>query len=127
MKIYTIHEVDKILEEIVVGAGDSFFYERPDGRLSCLYTVNGSPSCIVGHLLHHLGYTVPENSSHNSRRFMALPPEVWEEAGFGFDGSAALHIDLVQRFQDCGEPWSGALIRSRLNHSRLLAPMEVAE
>lgn len=100
-----------MLGEIVAAAPLNYVYQvvpTPRGELAgCVYVHEGQPSCLIGHLLHNLGVTVPPGDQdlpidvlHDSRQYLR---------GL-FTLPAVAYLAAVQRNQDAGVSWSHCLV-----------------
>lgn len=116
-------EVAALLDEIVAEYPPGHCYVRPgigsQDKLSCVYTFEGQPSCLIGILLKRLGYTIPEASELNVIPINGVC-DVDEEVAALFDGVATVRfLRTVQSLQDGGLPWVNALNRAKLDRPDL--------
>jgi hypothetical protein len=76
-------------------------YRAPDDRESCVYAYDGQPSCLVGHVLHRVGFS------------LALLEYLGEDSIDGCavvaDETARKILGSAQGEQDGGLPWATAL------------------
>lgn len=83
---------------------------KPDAISSCMYVMNGQPSCLVGQVLFRTGTSLErlmeedrantdgygDGADHLARRL-------------GWDDDAAAYLLALQRLQDGGATWGEAL------------------
>lgn len=98
-----VAEVRALLLEIVAEFPDGHYYEPVvwRGDPMCVYSVDGRPSCLIGHLFHRLGVAVPE--WHQSARVARVVPGY---AGGMFTSDAVVYMSHVQQLQDARMPWA---------------------
>lgn len=117
MSLLTLLQADKLMREVVAGAGPEFCYTAPKGIGVCQYVNEGKPDCVVGRILHRHGVplttlslwegaTASEMGQRTNRR--GLPPLMTEEA-------AQLLEDLQDR-QDARRPWGEAMEHALTAH-----------
>jgi hypothetical protein len=88
------------------------------GNKFCAYfTPLGEPSCIVGHILHHLGVVMDSRSMENFTGIMVLIEQGFVVA----DHQTKLFLTELQNLQDVGTPWGKALERAKA-HTEALTP-----
>lgn len=110
------------LREVVRGHEDAL-YVRPGPR--CVYAFEGKPSCLVGCVLHHLGWTLDRLSRLDEESFsgagaipMYYPDDIEEDAASVF--SAA------QTIQDCDGTWGDALASAEIRYKSVMSRTAVA-
>jgi hypothetical protein len=90
----------RLLRE-VVAERPNYRYRAPDDRESCVYAYDGQPSCLVGHVLHRVGFS------------LALLEYLGEDSIDGCavvaDETARKILGSAQGEQDGGLPWATAL------------------
>lgn len=70
----------------------------------CRYVDQGQPSCLIGHVLHHLGVSIEELEAFDMQEDTAAKDiDVWE------DNKTEKLASLVQLEQDLGRTWEEAL------------------
>lgn len=101
-----VDEVRALLREIVAEFPDGHFYEGAEwrGLQTCVYSIEGAPSCLIGHLFHRLNVVVPE--WHQNARVARVVPGY---ASGVFTGDAVLYMTNVQQSQDARLPWAECL------------------
>lgn len=102
----TLAQVRDMLREIVAGFPDGYAYEQVPWQdtTACVYTVDGEPSCLIGHLFHRLNIVVPE--WHQPMPVHIVVPRV---AAGVFTDDALTYLYYVQQAQDAVMPWVDAL------------------
>jgi hypothetical protein len=115
------HDAIRLLREVVAGRED-YVYERVladidnDGHPapSCLYYVDGKPSCVVGHVMNRWDpdFRPPEGSSP---RLMAMFP------GDPVSALAAEVFAAAQEKQDEGCTWGTALAAAEQRYADIVA------
>lgn len=114
-KLITLDEVNELLADIVSQVPEDYVYINPEGRsaasgpIGCEYASrDGSPSCLVGHVLHRLGLPVYHSETQ--------PGQGWAVTwGFEhpheehFTPEAVSRLARVQSRQDQGTPWREAI------------------
>lgn len=93
----------------IVAKNPDFVYQRADEiDTSCVYFVDGSPSCLIGHVLSDLNFTSDEVGEHEAalRRLLSL----------GFSRRVAFAALIAQSLQDSGAPWKTALVAYEAVH-----------
>ena len=116
---YTNRQVAEAIERIVLKFGEDYVYpdsERVDG--DCRYaSADGSPSCLVGHVIHELS---PEWFEELRRAEATSAPRIGSSSGSfavpdipGIAGTisrrATAALTVAQSLQDCGRAWGWAL------------------
>lgn len=98
-----VDQVRALLLDIVAEFPDGHHYEPVPwrGDKMCVYSVDGRPSCLIGHLFHRLGVVVPE--WHQSARVARIVPGY---AGGMFTSDAVIYMSNVQQSQDAHMPWA---------------------
>lgn len=101
---------------------EGYIYTNPDGEVAgdldsphgigCSYfdDEDGSPSCLVGHILHAAGVTaqhIPCGYSGSGSR--TLVEELGEREGLMVDADASFFMSTIQNLQDSGVPWDDAI------------------
>lgn len=105
---YTDQQVTEALHAAVMLKGADYVYRQPS-ELGCVYAdEDGSPSCLVGHVIHALN---PEGF----KRFLAMPSlnTYWFGAlsdvhDFGFSEKQTEALGYAQDAQDGMETWGSA-------------------
>lgn len=96
--------VTPIIRELVEEFGADYIYKEDQlGTIErqCSYQENGSPSCIVGHVLHRAGVAYNPRWENNAAR-----------AVLGNDGASwevGRSLQVAQAHQDTGHTWGEAL------------------
>lgn len=105
----TMDVVLPVTEEIV-GEQPRFVY--PSGDLGiCTYVRNGEPDCIVGRVLHRLGWTVEELESYDGDGLGTTITHLMDHEVLEVEVEPAVYrfLDRLQSEQDCKTPWGKAL------------------
>lgn len=88
----------------IVGKSPEYVYEPVGEWHKCLYANQGQPSCLIGHALHHLGFSIEELEAFDMQEGpFAFDIGVWE------DDKTEKLASLVQLEQDKRMPWGEAL------------------
>lgn len=110
-----------LLKRAVLEKGADYVYRDPndkDARPECSYfEPDGSPSCIVGHVIHYKGVELDDVAPLNTG--LAVDVLVSDGIIAGDEYSMDLLTD-VQGFQDHGMPWGEAVRRSIEDIERLM-------
>lgn len=89
--------------------------EESTNEGACKYVINGTPSCIVGYVLHHAG--IPVETMEEFDQLSSLAGAVMSRLEYRgllkLEGSAYALLSQLQAFQDDGKPWGLALERAR--------------
>lgn len=73
---------------------------------NCLYVVDNAPSCIVGHVLHRMGFPLAELEEYNDDRVCIISPILID---MGINPHTINVLDEAQCLQDEGKTWGEAL------------------
>lgn len=121
---FTYEDVMEAARKVVAEKGGEYLYR--ESRVRCKYAEpDGSPSCLVGHVIEKLDPQVferlagREEMHGNSEAAGALVQLGWLEPDFWTDEAEAA-MDRIQYAQDCGEPW-GAAVERGLTLGKLVA------
>lgn len=108
---FSLEQVLQAAREVVEEKGEDYVYEYPD----CKYAVNGTPACIVGHVVNRLDPAVfeflatkEETESTGSEIVTSLTSRGWLDRNF-WSHDAQVAMSVAQSCQDVGETWSAAL------------------
>jgi hypothetical protein len=102
---------------------EGYVYTNPDGEvavglsligggISCSYfdDKDGSPSCLVGYILHAAGITAQHiPAGHSGSGSHTLVEELEECEGLMVDTDASSFMRTIQNLQDSGVPWDDAI------------------
>lgn len=72
-----------LLERAVAEKGADYVYERDEVGRCAYFNQDGSPSCLVGHILHYKGVTIDDLKDSRA----------WREDGMNANASVAALID----------------------------------
>lgn len=109
---YTNAEINAALKKALEAKGEDYVYPQADGN--CVYSLEGEPSCIVGHVLHTLD---PEMF----KRVAEFERDYDQNRGDTSFGAMVLGMDLpfeaeqrralqgVQAYQDAGHTWGNSV------------------
>lgn len=87
---------------MVIGGKENYNYRLNDGK--CAYfNGDGSPSCVVGHVLAKVGLSINPMNSGNTARFHLL-----NLAKENFTPKAIRLLRIAQKNQDTGSTWGQA-------------------
>lgn len=105
------------LEAVVAGHEDEVYQEPNDDKL-CVYAYNGSPSCVVGCALAHLGIDTETIAALDSANRLGGPILASSLCDTGplaghIDADASAVLGAAQHTQDDGETWGYALNEAR--------------
>lgn len=107
MKVDTIitYEMAKdLLQRAVEERGEDYVYPRASSPGGCVYFEDdGTPSCIVGHVLAYLGYTKDDIEDFNDQSVGAVS----DAAPMDFQARWLLRDAQIR--QDQGTPWGRAV------------------
>lgn len=101
------------LRSVVNEQGHDFTYQRHEG--ACLYIHDGNPDCLIGRVLHRLGFSLKDLSSWEGRGVYLMSPmykNTFRDEGQVFPGLSDKSIFVLhtaQTFQDDGRTWGAAL------------------
>jgi hypothetical protein len=124
----TMSNVRDALAWAVNEKGGSYVYVNPSGQTApwctCSYAYrNGEgewlPSCIVGHVFHHLGIDL--ETVHNIGSM--VEDVLWVLTGRGLVAYAKdveTYLNIAQRAQDTGAPWDAAYAAAEAFYQSLL-------
>lgn len=104
--ITTDDEVMATLRAVVAERPD-YVYEAPEED-GCVYVADGTPSCLVGHVLHRLGVSLEALSVLDMNGGLAA----WRAVPGVLDGVSGSTVDRLwaaQTAQDNGDTWGEAL------------------
>lgn len=120
MKYETVKEV---LLELIEGDGASYKYESPNGDI-CMYSErDGSPSCIVGHVIqrlqpeafqtiHDYEWLYVDADAEDAYRARSVSVgNIFEEVNVDIPMSSETFrlLQVTQRLQDAGLSWGAAV------------------
>lgn len=107
-------EVREMLREIVAEFPDGYKYTKVmhQGLVTCVYAVDGCPSCLIGHLLDRLNVVVPLHHQSMPIHFVAQ-----RHAPGLFSAEAVTYLSNVQSYQDNGLPWLDCLLIADANET----------
>lgn len=112
---FTAEAVTKALEESVAEKGADYVYIAPvivGGIHSCLYAIDGQPSCLIGHALYRLGVSIQTLESIGAIPIGSIARE------FGpMENKLVLALSSAQSSQDHGETWGDVLNEFKVNLS----------
>lgn len=114
MKTVSYQEVLAVANAVVKEFGADYVY--PGYMDGCVYVRDDKPSCLVGHILHRLGVDLisfaNEESYDDGLVNERAIDTLWvtaEEYGVSFSPLAQGFLVEIQRDQDCGISWGGAV------------------
>lgn len=97
--------VTRLMEEAVALKGEDFVYRTPEDEDCCyIDPSDGSPSCIVGHVLVAAGVTAEIPEGHSASSVIPRLMNEWAD-----DRRLLTALDHAQSRQDSGTPWGDAL------------------
>ena len=105
------------LNEIVKGRED-YVYQKPQGTNFCMYTeADGSPSCIVGHVLSDLAPDILD-SAHAIEYDGDMPMsscyvDDLPNISKAFDVEAKRLLQVIQIYQDITFSWGDSLLKTK--------------
>jgi len=111
-------QVARVLDQIVQEFGYGYVYQKvwsiESSGVGCFYQKNGSPSCIVGQILHKMGFNVAQlkgNVNHMSWRGFAYEntPYYGEIPAAMKDRKVFDALQRLQQRQDEGMTWGEAV------------------
>lgn len=105
-ELLTREHVRAMLLEIVAEFPEDHVYEAVSwlGAVSCVYAVDGCPSCLIGHLFHRLNVTVP-----GIHQAMPVHFVVHRHVVGVFTDHAVQYMANVQEAQDARMSWVKAV------------------
>lgn len=95
------------LEKAIAEKGADYVYEPAQNGERCLYFDNGTPSCLVGHVLSYMGYDSTDVTENEDAETTI------QKMGIEFDKETARLLCAVQENQDDGLAWGESLRRAR--------------
>ena len=109
---FTLEDVLNAAREVVAEKGEDYVYSGPGG--SCVYAnEDGTPSCLVGHVIHRLDPNVFKHLAEKEFVDDTTAAElltVEEYVPYEFwDMEAERAMNTAQEHQDDGVPWGTAL------------------
>ncbi len=109
-RIETAQQALELLEKAVATRGEDYVYRRHEGF--CTYTHDGEPDCLIGVVLHSVGWTIEELRQCDN---MGSVPSVAEDPTFADRlGNEAIGVlDAAQAAQDDSLSWGVALQKAR--------------
>ena len=103
----------KLTTQAVRQAAHEVVFDNPDKIVdTCSYADTFAPSCLVGHILHRLGWSVDELYELDCVDGLSGPmPILWlKNHGFvDLELNAGDYLAYLQNAQDGGQTWSRAL------------------
>lgn len=112
-EFYTNAQINVALKAALDAKGDDYVYEeRLNG--ACVYSLEGRPSCIVGHVLHALdpdmfervaAFEANQGENNGDTSFS----NVVVKLNLPFETDQRRALQEVQAEQDNGKPWGGAV------------------
>jgi hypothetical protein len=101
----------ELLREVVAEKGSDYVDETQSTR-GCVYTHEGKPSCLIGHVLHRFGYSVENLHGFDMRgEYIGSNGihEIIKDRLVPADDVALKTLRAAQEEQDDGMPWGDAL------------------
>lgn len=123
MKTLTYEGALASLRKVVAAKGEDYVYEPPTFRDYSIdhgqeidvteyayFCEDGSPSCIVGHVLHDIGITKAEIGDLNRNViFNHVGPSLYEKGTLAVTSDALHLLRFAQREQDQNRTWGAVL------------------
>lgn len=114
MTTLTYEKANELLDRAIAEKGADYVNEKTeygsDGDTDCFYfTPEGVPSCIIGHVMHYLGFGPNDVNEHSAAR---AQPAIRQVAG----EDVVSFLMNVQSKQDRGLPWGYAVEQARTDH-----------
>lgn len=106
---FTAEAVTKALEESVAEKGADYVYIAPViewEMQTCLYAIDGQPSCLIGHALYRLGVPIQK-----LEEIGAITIETIAHTFGPMEDKLVIALNQAQLSQDGGETWGKALYR----------------
>ena len=100
------HAAFDAMADVVFDYGPDYVYPLAS-QARCVYTVDGEPSCLVGHALHRLGVSIADLETMDAAGFGAIM--VVDVPGATLVGDAREVFGQAQMAQDAGRTWGNAL------------------
>lgn len=109
----------RLLREVVAERPDHV-YQNPEGEgAGCVYTHQGKPDCLVGHVLARAGFDIELIARLDGH---GLIDDAVAETGLPVSGDAVTILDAAQDVQDTRRPWRDALAAAEAAAQRLGVP-----
>lgn len=108
-------EIVKHMTDVVREFGSTYVYPKRVGAF-CDYVRGGECSCIVGHVLFRMGWTIDELKSVEDQTPLSTKSSIWAER---FTDSAIDLLSSAQRSQDFGREWGTVLFDAILRRRQL--------
>lgn len=109
MTKFSDEAVTKTIHEIVAEHGEDYVYRPPEGTGQCVYSVGGSPSCLVGHVIARLDPESFAAISIGRLNRISVYSLLDQFRGFQVSDRAGIALDAAQTEQDLGFEWGDAL------------------
>ncbi len=111
----TYEKALELLMRAVEEKGEDYCYEEPSEFDSCIYFEHdASPSCIVGHVLHYLGFEPSEHwmAAYNVDQHVPCILGTFGYLTGGLTAAACLLLVAAQGYQDQAYPWGECVLRA---------------
>lgn len=112
----TLDRTKELLAAAVAEKGADYVYTTPDGQQSspedlttCLYVHGDQPGCIVGHVLHKAGVSLPLLSRSESDDAEGALGGLKADGIVAYEGRVSDLLKSVQAKQDHGVAWGTAV------------------
>lgn len=103
-RVLDYHETVELLNRAVAEKGDDYIDPTSHDFIGCAYFNNdGSPSCIVGHVLAYAGITAADMGGFNGYAASFVIRHL--QPRLTFTPGAAAVLEAAQRLQDHGTTW----------------------
>lgn len=109
---YTNEQINAALNKALDEKGEDYVYPQADGN--CVYSLEGEPSCIVGHVLHTLDPEMFKRVAEFERDYDQNGGDtsfgvVVTGLGLPFETEQRRALQNVQSSQDSGHTWEHAV------------------
>lgn len=110
---FTKKDVLQAMSEVVAEVGEDRVYQIPKGAYNCVYTDNGEPSCLIGHVINKLDPEAFRELRRADAAYTGIAALALQEGGYlpqkFWTKSAMAVASSAQRAQDQGNTWGEAL------------------
>ena len=109
MSKHTQDEITAALHAAVELKGADYKYESPNPEGDCVYSDEGAPSCIVGHVVHRLDLEAFQSVVEREERFGTFSADTLPEfTEFDTEERVLKALATAQGVQDAGYSWGDA-------------------
>lgn len=112
----SLDKAKELLAEAVALKGEDYVYTTPDGMQGsedyqpyCLYVHDDQPGCIVGHVLHAAGVSLPVLLAEETNDAEGALRNLARENTLNYEDGVSQLLQDVQGAQDKGTPWGEAV------------------